>query len=89
MNKILEFMAMSKPIVSYRLTESAYSAGEAAVFARDNDEEDFARKIIELLEDPARRAEMGRRGFERLQNELSWEHSSVNLLAVYRFLRGR
>lgn len=89
MNKILEFMAMAKPIVSYRLTESAYSAGPAAIFAKDNDEEDFARRILELLDDPQRRKEMGRRGYERLKNELSWEHSTMQLLEAYRYLRAR
>ena len=87
MNKILEYMAMSKPIVSYRLTESAFSAGDAAVFAADNDEEDFARRVIELLDDPARREQMGQAGYERLKSQLSWEHSSKQLLSAYDFLR--
>ncbi len=89
MNKILEFMAMSRPIVSYRLTKSAHSAGPAAVYAADNDEADFARKILELLDDPARRESMGQAGFARLKNELSWEHSTVHLLAAYAYLCGR
>jgi glycosyltransferase involved in cell wall biosynthesis len=87
MNKILEFMAMAKPIVSYRLTESAYSAGEAAAYARDNDEVDFGQKIIELLDDPARREVMGRAGYDRFRNELSWEHSTVQLIAAYKSLQ--
>ncbi len=86
MNKILEYMAMSKPIVSYRLTESAFSAGDAAVFAADNDEADFARKIIELLAHPEQRERMGRSGYARLKDELSWEHSSEQLLAAYKSL---
>jgi glycosyltransferase involved in cell wall biosynthesis len=86
MNKILEYMAMHKPMVSYRLTESAYSAGAAAVYAEDNHEEDFARKLTELLDDPARRTAMGERGYTRLKDELSWEHSTVQLLAAYRSL---
>jgi glycosyltransferase involved in cell wall biosynthesis len=86
MNKILEYMAMSRPIVSYRLTESVFSAGEAAVYAGDNDETDFARKIIELLADPARRERMGKMGYERLKSELSWEHSTRHLLACYNSL---
>jgi glycosyltransferase involved in cell wall biosynthesis len=87
MNKILEYMAMSKPIVSYRLTESAYSAGASAIYAADNDEADFARKLLELLEDPAKRERMGNAGYSRLKNELSWEHSSRELLAAYDSLR--
>ena len=86
MNKILEYMAMSKPIVSYHLTESAFSAGDAAVYAADNDEEDFARKLTDLLNDLQRRTRMGNAGFDRLKNELSWEHSSRQLLAAYESL---
>ena len=86
MNKILEYMAMSRPIVSYRLTESAFSAGEAAVYAADNDETDFARKIVELLDDPVRRESMGKAGYARLKSELSWEHSTRRLLACYSYL---
>jgi len=72
--------------VSYRLTESVFSAGDAAVYAEDNREEDFARKVTELLEDPDRRARMGESGYARLKNELSWEHSTAHLLAAYRSL---
>ena len=59
----------------------------AAVYAKDNDEEDFARRILDLLVDPARREQMGVLGFERLKNELSWEHSTPQLLSAYRYLR--
>ena len=79
-------MAMSRPIVSYRLTESAFSAGEAAVYAAENDETDFARKIVELLDDPVRRESMGKAGYARLKSELSWEHSTRHLLACYALL---
>lgn len=84
MNKILEYMAMSRPIVSYRLTESAYSAGEAAVYASDNDPKDFAEKLLALLDDPSRCERMGKMGYERLKSELSWEHSTRHLLDAYR-----
>ncbi|RPH92881.1 glycosyltransferase WbuB [candidate division KSB1 bacterium] len=87
MNKILEYMAMSRPIVSYHLTESAYSAGEAAVYAKDNDEEDFARCIIQLLNDPARCQQMGSKGCARFRRELSWEYSTEQLLAAYNSLQ--
>jgi hypothetical protein len=37
MIKILEYTALERPIVAYDLTESRYSAGPAAVYARPND----------------------------------------------------
>lgn len=89
MNKILEYMAMSRPIVSFRLTESEYSAQEAASYAIDNDVVDFARKTVDLLGDEPRRKTMGDFGHQRLVNELSWNHSTRELLRAYEFTFGR
>jgi glycosyltransferase involved in cell wall biosynthesis len=83
MIKILEYMALERPIVAYDLTESRFSAGPAAVYARPNDPSSFADCIHELLNDPARRAEMGALGRTRIDNELGWDHSERNLLAAY------
>jgi len=83
MNKILEYMAMSKPIVSFDLKESRYSAGDAALYAAPNNIQDFADKIIELLKDPERRGKMGQAGYKRLQGELSWDYNKKRLIDVY------
>ncbi len=83
MNKILEYMAMGKPIVSFDLVESRYSAGEAALYAEPNNVKDFADKIIELLEDPDKRQKMGRIGLERLKAGLSWEYNKKRLIDAY------
>lgn len=84
MNKIMEYMAMSRPIVSFDLHEARVSAGDAALYVRANDEEEFAAAIATLLDDPARRVRMGRIGFERVSGPLSWECSRVALSAAYR-----
>jgi len=81
--KIAEYMAMSRPIVAYDLTESRVTAGEAALYAHPNDPTDFARAISVLLDDPVRRAQMGRVGRERVVAGLSWEHGQQALLAAY------
>jgi glycosyltransferase involved in cell wall biosynthesis len=83
MNKIVEYMAMSRPFVSYDLVESRVSAGDAAVYARANDVEAFARGVELLLDDPERRLEMGRLGRRRVETELSWKLSERALLAAY------
>jgi glycosyltransferase involved in cell wall biosynthesis len=83
MIKILEYMALERPIVAYDLTESRYSAGPAAVYARPNDPSAFADCIHKLLDDPARRAEMGTLGRARIYDEFRWDHSERNLLAAY------
>ena len=83
MNKILEYMALAKPIVQFDLTEGRYSAQEASVYAKNNDAVDMAEKIQELLRDPEKRKRMGEYGHERVVNELSWEHTSKALLEGY------
>ncbi|MER5683112.1 glycosyltransferase family 4 protein [Streptomyces sp. NPDC002205] len=83
MNKVLEYMAMSRPIVSFDLREARVSAGDAAVYAPANDEAAFAELIALLLDDPEKRARMGKIGQERVGGPLSWRNSQASLLAAY------
>ncbi|WP_338702981.1 glycosyltransferase family 4 protein [Streptomyces sp. Q6] len=83
MNKVLEYMAMGRPIVSFDLKEARVSAGEAAVYAPANDEAEFAKLITVLLDDPQKRARMGAIGQERISGPLSWSNSQESLLAAY------
>ncbi|HCX34765.1 MAG TPA: hypothetical protein DHV08_15260, partial [Rhodocyclaceae bacterium] len=54
------------PVLSqFDLTEGRFSAQEASLYARKNDALDMARKIVELLDDPERRARMGACGRHR------------------------
>jgi glycosyltransferase involved in cell wall biosynthesis len=85
MMKIMEYMSMSRPIVSFDLTESRFSAGEAAVYAHNDDEEEFARLIAKLLDAPEQRAEMGAAGRRRVEQSLSWNASRQQLLQAYDF----
>src|SRR5712664_1490322 len=86
MNKIMEYMALGKPIVQFDLTEGRYSARRASLYARRNDPLDLAAKIVELLDDPLRRAEMGNYGLRRVENDLAWNHEAPKLLAAYEAL---
>ncbi len=83
MNKIMEYMFFGLPIVGFDLDESRVSAAGSAVFAESNDEREMAKLVAELLDDPTRRAEMSRIGMERIERELSWEHSVPPLLSAY------
>lgn len=83
MNKILEYMAFSKPIVQYDVTEGRYSADAGSLYAAPNDTSDFAAKIAELLDDPELAAEMGRFGRKRIETDLSWDHQIAPLIAAY------
>jgi glycosyltransferase involved in cell wall biosynthesis len=83
MNKIMEYMAMAKPIVSFELREARVSAGDAAVYAPANDESEFAKQISYLLDNPEERARMGELGQARVSGPLSWENSRKALLEAY------
>jgi glycosyltransferase involved in cell wall biosynthesis len=83
MNKIMEYMAMSRPVVSFELKEARVSAGDAALYAPANDESHFAKLIARLLDDPDERRRMGAIGKARVSGPLSWEHSRRALLDAY------
>ncbi|MEM9001246.1 MAG: glycosyltransferase family 4 protein [Bacteroidota bacterium] len=83
MNKIMEYMALKKPIVQYDLKEGRFSAQEASLYAKNTDPEDFAEKIMYLLDNEAIRIEMGETGYKRVKNELSWDYESHKLIKIY------
>ncbi|SEE51850.1 glycosyltransferase family 4 protein [Bradyrhizobium erythrophlei] len=83
MHKIMEYMTLGKPIVQFDLTEGRFSAGDASLYVQNADTAEFGDKILELLEDPARREAMGAFGQKRINGELAWHHASTKLLAAY------
>jgi glycosyltransferase involved in cell wall biosynthesis len=89
MIKIMEYMAMAKPIVAFDLPEHRFSARDAAVYVTDNDEQAFARALTDLLDDPERRHQLGAAGRLRIEQELSWGHQVPKLLGVYEALTSR
>ena len=86
MNKIIEYMAIGKPIICFDLKEAHVSAGEAAVYAKANDIQDFAIKLIELLEHPEKRKIMGEFGRVRFENSLAWDYQKPKLINLYQEL---
>ena len=83
MIKIMEYMALGKPVVQFALTEGRITAADASLYARPSDDTDFARKILNLLDDPVRRATMGQYGRQRVESALAWGHQAPKLLAAY------
>jgi glycosyltransferase involved in cell wall biosynthesis len=82
-NKVMEYMALGKPIVQFDTTEGRYSAQDASLYARANDPVDFADKILELVDDPARCRRMGELGERRVNETLQWRYEAPKLLAAY------
>ena len=83
MNKIMEYMALGKPMVQFDVTEGRFSAQSASLYAKANDSRDLAAKIVELLDNPALRQTMGLYGRARVENELSWNHQIDPLIEAY------
>jgi glycosyltransferase involved in cell wall biosynthesis len=81
--KMLEYMAIGKPIVLFDTQEGRLLADDAARYAENNDPIYFAEEIIELIDDPRLRATMGKIGQERARNELSWDREQRKLLIAY------
>jgi glycosyltransferase involved in cell wall biosynthesis len=81
--KIMEYMALGKPIVQFDLIEGRNSAQESSLYARNDDTADFGDKILELLDDPEKARKMGAFGQKRVREVLAWEHEEKKLLAAY------
>ena len=83
--KHMEYMVFEKPVVSFELKESMYSLGQAGIFVKPNDTMLFSQALLDLVDNPEKREEIGKYGRERLK-ELSWDKVSQNLLKAYQYL---
>lgn len=82
--KVMEYMSFGKPIVSFDLPEHRFSAQDAALYAKPNDELDFARKIAVLMDDPDQRQRLGQIGRQRIEEVLAWRFQAKHLLEAYK-----
>jgi glycosyltransferase involved in cell wall biosynthesis len=83
MNKTMEYMAFELPVVAFDLRETRVSAGDAAVYAEPNDVREFAKAIVELMDDEPTRIRLGKLGRARVEQELAWCHQERAYLDVY------
>ncbi len=86
MNKTMEYMAFELPVVAFDLRETRVSAGDAAVYAEPNDVHDYARALVDLIDDEQRRTLLGKRGRDRVEQDLAWRHQEGAYLGVYQRL---
>jgi glycosyltransferase involved in cell wall biosynthesis len=84
MNKIVEYMALGRPIVQFDLHEGRLSAGPASLYAERNNVTALAEAIVQLIDDQEMGARMGQLGQERFRASLSWESQVPQLLAAYK-----
>jgi glycosyltransferase involved in cell wall biosynthesis len=89
MTKVMEYMALGKPTVSFHLRENAYSAGDAALYVDNNNPHAFAEGMLRLFKDPALCRRLGESGVQRVRDVLSWQNQIRELQHAYQFVLGR
>jgi len=81
MVKVMEYMAMGRPIVQFPLAEMRRICADASYYADENDPCDLAGKIVELLDDPVQRSRLGGAARARLSEAgLTWPQQAPVLL---------
>jgi glycosyltransferase involved in cell wall biosynthesis len=80
--KVMEYMAFGLPFVAFDLQETRVIGAGASALITPGDVESLAEEIVTLLDDPARRAEMGAAGRLRVREELAWERQVPVYLGV-------
>jgi glycosyltransferase involved in cell wall biosynthesis len=84
--KVMEYMAAAKPIVTFDLKETRFSARDAAIYVKPNKETEFAEAIAQLMDQPELQKQMGTYGRRRVEDELQWITVGKNLLTAYETL---
>lgn len=80
--KIVEYLAMGKPVVAYDLKESRFTAQDAALYVPQGDVKAFADAILQLLEQPELGTQLTNAARKRIA-EVSWETQQPLLLSAY------
>ena len=87
MTKVTDYLGLGLPCVVADLPENRVTGRDAVAYFRAGDVHDLAKRIEELLDDPALMAELAEQARNRA-GELLWQHSRTNLLAAYERLTG-
>jgi len=88
MNKTMEYMAFELPVVAFDLRETRVSAAAAAVYVTPNDVGEYAKAIVDLMDDETTRSQLAKVGRARVEDELAWAHQERAYIDVYDGLTG-
>jgi glycosyltransferase involved in cell wall biosynthesis len=89
MNKTMEYMSFELPVVAFDLRETRVSAAAAAVYVTPNDVGEYAKAIVDLMDDEDTRTRLAKIGRARVEDELAWPHQERAYVGVYDRLTGR
>jgi glycosyltransferase involved in cell wall biosynthesis len=81
--KIAEYMCFGKVTVSFDLLESRRTLGPAGVYVDRDDPALFGDAILDILDAPVLREQLGRIAVERVRKSLHWGLSRSALLKAY------
>ena len=87
MNKVFEYMMMGLPFAQFDLTQARSEAGGAGLVVEEHSPAALARAVVDLVDDPDRRAEMGRTGMEIAARDFRWEGEAARYLAAHEAAR--
>lgn len=83
MNKIMDYMALSKPCVAYDLPEHRVTAADSALYAEPNNPMELAGQMAYLIEHPAEQERLGAIGRARVEQTLALSHQKRRLLELF------
>lgn len=81
--KIYNYMAMGLPTVAFNRGTSREILGETGIFAKLNDSQDLAEKILYLLENKEEAKILGEKARQRAVANLSWQAVGERIDRVY------
>jgi len=82
--KTMEYMSLRKPTVCFRTRENIVTAGDAALYAGENDIQSFVEQTVRLMDDCELRSSLGMIARNRIDDGLRWQDQSKILVAMYR-----
>ena len=87
-NKVLEALAMGRPVVATPLGAEGVAAEPGRDLVIADGPATFARAVLDLLGEPGRAAEMGNRGRALVERLYTWDACAARYASIYAELAG-
>lgn len=86
--KLLEYLAAGLPVVAsdFPFYRQVIESCDCGLLVDPLNPKQIADALLTLLRDPKRAEEMGKRGWNAVQERFNWEHESKQLVATYQSL---